>query len=108
MRAAICYTETMRIQILLNQCERESFLHGYKPGHRANLMRVFDGDKGIPPTTTTEVLENIYRENQHGVGTPWYTDARSLSVGDVICIGESAWAVDKVGFKALEDFEVPS
>jgi hypothetical protein len=97
----------MRVQILLNTNERESFVRGYQQDDE--LMRVYDGDKGIPPMTTTEALEYIYSSNQYidAVHRPWY-EGRSLSMGDVICINDAAYAVERVGFRELDGFEVPS
>lgn len=100
----------MRVQILHNQNERESFLRGYQQGDP--LLRVYDGEpKGLRDQDNLEYnLEFIYRQNQHGVpgSYPWYQDARSLSVGDVIVIGTRAFAVANLGFTELENFEVPA
>lgn len=99
----------MRVQILHNQNERESFLRGYRTGDP--LIRVYDDEPSmlIPYREDLIVgLEFIYEMNQYaGVRKPWYEDARSLAMGDVIVLGDRAFAIERIGFKELHDFEVP-
>ena len=100
----------VRIQILHNANERESFFRGYAEGD--SLVRVFDGEPPvfIPYREDLEVgLHFVYEANQY-VGEsrhPWYSDARSLCMGDVIVLGDNAYAIEQVGFKHLPGFEVP-
>lgn len=100
----------MRVQLLHNQNERESFVRGYAEGD--SLCRVFDGEPNfIPYREDLEVgLHFIYEANQYLNKTrrPWYKDARSLCVGDVIVLGEKAYSIDHVGFTELQGFEVPA
>jgi hypothetical protein len=102
----------MRVQILHNQNERHSFIDGYTKDDP--LVRVFDGEppyfEVISYREDPEVgLNYIYEANQHLFDThPWNPDVRSLSKGDVIVLGEKAYAIESMGFKELTGFEVPA
>lgn len=97
----------MRVQLLLNQNTRESFRVGYSEGDRMVRM----ADKTIARyrhAMHSSVLEAVYRDNQHlDDSGPWY-EGRSLSMGDVICLDDRAYAVERVGFRKLPNFQVPA
>lgn len=82
-------------------------MRGYEYGDP--MMRVYDGPQFVPHREFLhEGLEYVYSCNQHVDANhrPWY-EGRSLSKGDVICLGDKAYSVETVGFQYIEDFEVP-
>lgn len=97
----------IRVQILHNQNERDSFFYGYKEGDP--LVRVYDAEKALPYREHAVVsLEFIFEQNQWigDAKRPWYDDARSLSVGDVIVLHDQAYACERIGFRPI-DLELP-
>lgn len=102
----------MRVQILHNQNERNCVFDGYTEGDP--LIRVYDGepDHYIPYREDLEVgLNFVYEQNQYAPELqriPWYPSARSMITGDVICLNDKAYAVERRGFKELPGFEVPA
>lgn len=97
----------MRVQILHNQNERNSFLDGYTEGD--SLICVYDGHYILYHLDLEVRLNFIYEQNQYAPEMnliPWYDHARSLCMGDVICLNDKAYAIERRGFKELEGFEV--
>lgn len=96
--------DKIQIRILHNQNECESFMRGYEEGDP--LVVVFEDDERfLPHREFAEVsLDYIYAENQwiNETRRPWYDDARSLSKGDVIVLGDAAYAIESIGFKKLD------
>lgn len=86
-------------------------MRGYAEGDP--LIRVYDGEpKNFIPYREDLIvgLDFVFEQNQHGSPGcfPWYTDARSLSKGDVITLDDKAYAISDVGFYELIGFEVPA
>lgn len=96
-------TEQIEVRILHNENERDSFFRGYSEGDPLN--EVYSGMRRLPHREEESIinsLEYIFMENQwRDLHRPWYNDARSLSVGDVIVLGEKAYACDHVGFSEV-------
>jgi hypothetical protein len=97
----------MHIVIYHNKNEGSSFFNGYTEGDP--LVLKYEGDQhmyrllqplGVMTGTRQDVLEQIFKQNQHLGDKPWYT-GRSLSVGDIIVIDGDTYAIERVGFKRL-------
>lgn len=86
----------MHVRVFHNKNERESFLRGYDPADPLALVYAGDQDVRHP--------DDVYNACQHGVGSqrPWYQGRRSMSVGDVMSIDDTYFAVERVGFKEIE------
>ena len=72
-------------------------------------LRAF-GDDGIPASTGTvdvdpanarAALEQIFEWYNHGAPNARAFDHRSLSVGDVVHLGETTWLCATVGWEVL-------
>lgn len=95
----------MTVRILHNENERSSFVHGYKDGDP--LKEVYRGEHRLPyqeELGRVFALDHIFEQNQwHDFGRPWYDDARSLSVGDVVMLNDRAFAAERgSGFREVE------
>lgn len=96
--------DTIKVRILHNANERESFLRGYEEGDP--LTCVYEGDHRLPYREFAETsLEHIFASNQwvDDARRPWYDGARSLSVGDVIELAGTAYACEPIGFRELKE-----
>ncbi len=91
---------TATVKVYLNTNERESFLRGYVPGDPLRLAATWT----TPQHNPGEELNRASRElNIDEPTTDWARQYRadrnrSLSVGDVVVFGETAWACEKVGW----------
>jgi hypothetical protein len=90
---------------------REETLHeGFQPEHWMYFSK--QGEITIELTVDSDaiqkVLEDIFQAgNDSGYGPlapeyHRYTHAYSISVGDIIILGEGAWRVDSAGFSQVE------
>jgi hypothetical protein len=95
-----------RIKTYIN--EGPGMFWKYQPGDR--LVAGPDLDLGAATEGRDEetIAEMVYAiGNRMGLdanGKAWPRTVRSLSVGDVVVIGESAWAVAMAGFEQIERF----
>jgi hypothetical protein len=91
------------VKVYLNTNERESFLRGYVPGDLLRLAVAWRTTQHSP----SEELNRAFRElNIDSPTTDWAKDYRasrnrSLSKGDVVVFGETAWACESVGWKQI-------
>lgn len=100
----------IRAVVLLNETDGH-FFAGYEPGAALRQAAVFEldpsliapGAAGIP----TRALENVWHELNVDVPTAEWARQyraernRSLSVGDVVILGEIAYAVAAAGWMAV-------
>jgi len=104
-------TTAVPIAVYLNQA-RGSFLGFHDSLEPPALHKVLTFDLGIEPgqyhgAAIPDALERVWAQlNIDTPTTAWgrqYRAAghRSLSVGDVLVVGETAWAVASVGFDQL-------
>lgn len=97
--------DSVTVRVLHNQNESQSFDVGYR--HGDPLIEVYEGKHRFPykdPEALELSLEQIFEQNQwaeKGSVHPWYPDARSLSVGDVIVLHHKAYACERVGFREI-------
>jgi hypothetical protein len=105
--------EGIPVKVYLNRNERESFMYGWSPGHPLELAAEYqspygdeiDGIENAPGIAG--ILNQTFRElNIDFPETDWGKDyrhrgMRSLSVGDVVVIGELAYACERVGWKCV-------
>jgi hypothetical protein len=93
-------SDKVTVKVLLNQTSR---FMAYSAGDRLVQALVFES--GFPACGSVDRLLNIVFE-QLNIDEPRADWAiryrvernRSLSVGDVVVVGEQAWAVDSVGW----------
>jgi hypothetical protein len=96
----------MQIQVFHN-VDHDSFF-GYQPHHP--LVRVFRGEHQTGETDPAAVAEELFEAFNIGGRFPQLAEAyrarqlRSLSVGDVVAVGEVPLAVASAGFKPVEGF----
>lgn len=74
---------------------------GKKPEF-ANYNKVYEGDISFIKGDTAEKLESLYR--QFNLNHPEDFKGHSLSVSDVVVLDNTAYYVDTVGFKQLDQF----
>jgi len=86
------------------------FRRGYRPGER--IKRVYDydvdaGEKGVSLDSVREIAEQAFRIFNDAPASDWERDHarryraaghRSLSVGDVVIVGEIALSCEPVGW----------
>ena len=98
------------VKVYLNRNERDSFIYGYKEGHPLELAVEYQAPLDESKTLTQDVqgiLNLAFRElNIDFPTTDWANEyrakgMRSLSVGDVVVVGELAYACDRVGWKCV-------
>lgn len=91
------------VRILHNQDERNSFVFGYR--HGDPLVQVYEGEHRFiyrDPKGAEFSLEHIFEQNQWVDDRhPWYDEARSISVGDVIVLHDKAYACEQIGFREI-------
>ena len=102
----------MRIKTYLN--EGPGMFWKYQPGDKLVAGPDLDltGRIDVAGLTGQQVEEAIAEAvfaigNRMGTdvnGKAWPRNVRSISVGDVVVIGESAWACESIGFKQIERF----
>lgn len=96
--------EPIQIRILHNE-NTYAMMDGYTPGDP--LVEVFSDDQRFLPFREDAIvsLEYVYEENQwiDEKRRPWYDGARSVSKGDVVVLGDKAYAVASVGFDLLPE-----
>jgi len=105
--------EGIPVKVYLNRNERESFMDGYKDGDPLELAVKYEmpyGDEidGIEDAPgIAGILNQAFSElNRDDPSTDWAKDyrdrgMRSLSVGDVVAVGELAYACDSVGWRTV-------
>lgn len=93
--------DLITVRILHNQNERQSFAIGYR--HGDPLVEIYKGKHRLIYREDVEIsLEYIFEENQWiDNSRPWYPEARSISVGDVIVLHHKAYACERVGFREI-------
>ncbi|GAB4973145.1 hypothetical protein MAHJHV61_39770 [Mycobacterium avium subsp. hominissuis] len=98
----------VRADVYLNESPDHFF--GYKDGHLLTKAASFDFDDGVLSQSADGVasaLHTIFRELNIDDPTAWWAVRyredrhRSLSVGDVVVLGETAWAVASVGWEQV-------
>jgi hypothetical protein len=106
------------VQVFLNQTEDGwNFWHGYRPGDKMLLAAEYyrhvsllpDPLEGHPDPggLPSRILNEAWRElNIDEPAAEWAKEYRakgnrSLSVGDVVVVGECAYAVAKIGWQAV-------
>lgn len=93
--------DPIQIRILHNE-NPNAMLDGYTEGDP--LAEIYSVEKFLPHREYATIsLEYIFEQNQwiDENHRPWYSEARSLSKGDVIVLGEKAYAVATIGFDEL-------
>lgn len=91
------------VKVYLNTNERESFMRGYQHGDPLKLAATWTTSQRNPH----EELNRAFRElNIDSPTEKWAKDYRarrnrSLSKGDVVVFGETAWSCESVGWKQL-------
>lgn len=100
------------VQVWLNQgTDGWNFWNGYQPGDKMLLAAEYYADASLLPghdeSQPNAILNQAFRElNIDNPSTEWaveYRDKRhrSLSVGDVVVVGEAAYACARVGWQAV-------
>lgn len=95
---------SVTVKVYLNENIHESFLRGYAPGDPLRLAASWD--QSIP-SDIAALLEHVFDElnvDEPTTDWAWYYRAqrnRSLSKGDVVSIGETAWSCESVGWKQV-------
>lgn len=98
------------VQVWLNQCEDGwNFWEGYRDGDKMLLAAEYYADAALLPrddeSQPNAILNQAFRElNIDSPETGWARDYRdngnrSLSVGDVVVVGEVAYACARFGWK---------
>jgi hypothetical protein len=100
--------EQIQVRVYLNQNERESFMDGFKStdplicatSYFVTADRI---DGGSVNGILNEAFAELNRDEPTANWARVYRarGRRSLSVGDVVVIGEIAYAVERVGWKAV-------
>lgn len=75
-----------------------SYVRPYEPGDR--LVRGWEDEidlDEVPAGNTIVLLEHLFARHNHD-DRPDGQLCPSMSVGDVVVLGESAWSVDSCGF----------
>lgn len=107
----------MKVRVYLNDPEdRYARFSEFDPASaRLRLAVTFDMDDDDPPSHGTgdkvfHLLNEVFQQLNVGgdlvPATDWTAEYRvnrnrSLSVGDVVVLGETAWAVDHMGFSTI-------
>lgn len=101
------------VQVWLNQCEDGwNFWEGYRPGDKMLLATEYYADAALLPDlrdgrSPDRILNEAWRElNVDFPTTLWAKEYRakrnrSLSVGDVVVVGEAAYAVARLGWQSV-------
>lgn len=92
--------DSIQVQILLNHNDH-GMIRGYRPGDE--LVKVYEGEHRLPyREEAITSLEYIFEQNQWlDRSQPWY-QGRSLSMGDVVVLHETAYAVASIGFEKID------
>ncbi len=69
------------------------------PGDR--LCRGWIGETTVDPADPHRALERIYERHNYDTRPDGHL-CPSMSIGDVVVLGETAWSVDVVGFVPVE------
>jgi hypothetical protein len=100
--------EGVPVKVYLNANERESFMDGFKEADPLVLAAEYRvGVEMIDSGSANPILNQAFRElNIDDPTAEWAVEyrargRRSLSVGDVVVVGEIAYAVDRVGWKPV-------
>lgn len=72
-----------------------SFMRPYEPGDR--LVKGWTGETDLAFPHEMRALEEIYFRHNHD-DRPDGQMCPSMSIGDVVIVGEGAWSVDHIGF----------
>jgi hypothetical protein len=90
----------MLISIYLNQGQGR-----FQPYKRntADLRKVYSYHYTGQVGNETELLNEVFRK--FNIEHPADYQARSLSVGDIICLGNRFFAVEQIGFKEVQCFD---
>lgn len=93
------------VQVWLNEApDGLNFLRGYRYGDKMRLATEYYTDIALVSDSAIPALEQAFRElNVDYPSQDWAQEYRqrrnrSLSVGDVVVIGEQAWACDSFGW----------
>lgn len=99
------------VQVWLNQSDGWNFWNGYTPGDKMLLAAEYYADASMLPnhdeSQPNAILNQAFRElNIDDPTTEWaqqYREDRhrSLSVGDVVVVGESAYACARMGWQPV-------
>lgn len=95
---------TATVKVYLNENLRDSFVRGYVPGDPLRLAASWEERFQRNPG---EILEHVFDElNIDEPTESWAREYRanrnrSLSKGDVVVFGETAWACESVGWKQV-------
>lgn len=103
--------DCLTVQVWLNMDAPDSFIYGWQPGHMmrfacafaANMDDLFDTDAAWHVRLLERVFEQL---NVDEPTEPWAKAYRAdhaarLSVGDVVVVGEVAYACESVGWKQV-------
>lgn len=114
--------EGVQVKVYLNRNERESFMDGYKGGDPLELAVDYRVDAemlfvpgqpsraghwktsdGMPHGILNQAFMELNRDDPKSGWAKKYRDRgmRSLSVGDVVVVGESAYACEKIGWRTV-------
>lgn len=74
------------------------FIRGYEPGDVLTLMSA--GTIDVEVDNVKEALEKLF--DRYNIDFPVGYEGRSMSVGDVIVIGETAWSCENSGWKSVD------
>jgi hypothetical protein len=98
---------TVNVKVF-HKTDRENIFQEYEPGHR--LLHVFEfGTPLLDTHNVMRLLDEIFAAtNDHPypgwehISVRYHQDCRlrSLSVGDVVVIGESAYCCDRIGWSS--------
>lgn len=94
--------DSITVRIFHNRETPEAHARGYEYGD--TLDQVYCGEKRLPYREFAETsLEFIYEQNRWVDGSfPWYEEARSIAVGDVIVLDNKVYSIEPIGFKELD------
>lgn len=102
------FLEDFTVQVWLNANAPDSFIYGWQPEHTMQFACSFVPDLDPPlDRNVARLLELVFRQlNVDDPTAQWAKDyradrRRSLSVGDVVVIGEVAYACESVGWKQV-------
>lgn len=94
---------SVTVKVYLNTNERDSFMRGYQHGDPLRLAATWNTSQNNP----NEELNRAYHQlNVDAPTEQWARDYRanrnrSLSKGDVVVFGETAWSCESVGWKQI-------
>lgn len=100
----------MRVDILLNTNTRDSFMRGYQPGDPMVRGGHFEVEAWGPIDACNKVwrLANVGDDPDFGTPDPQAVEyrenrQRSLSIGDIVVVGEQAYSVEPTCFEPLPE-----